>query len=168
MGRAAFAPPGSGRQLAVWTRVRSRLLTQLGPRSMAEEELEALRKQRLAELQAKHGVSTPARPILCGAPPSPEVEGAAPGGGCRRRGRCSGPCPRTPAAASGSEAVLGLSPSRGGSGSTPTTCCPERVGFWASPGQQVSSPQKLASSGPASVQSGMFRSSGLRIFSFGI
>lgn len=27
---------------------------------MAEEELEALRKQRLAELQAKHGVSTPA------------------------------------------------------------------------------------------------------------
>lgn len=45
---------------------------------MAEEELEALRKQRLAELQAKHGVSTPARPIPCGAPPSPEVEGAAP------------------------------------------------------------------------------------------
>lgn len=28
--------------------------------SMAEEELEALRKQRLAELQAKHGVSAPA------------------------------------------------------------------------------------------------------------
>uniref|UniRef100_A0A4X1TUU3 Programmed cell death protein 5 n=1 Tax=Sus scrofa TaxID=9823 RepID=A0A4X1TUU3_PIG len=27
---------------------------------MAEEELEALRKQRLAELQAKHGVSAPA------------------------------------------------------------------------------------------------------------
>lgn len=28
--------------------------------SMAEEELEALRKQRLAELQAKHGVSSSA------------------------------------------------------------------------------------------------------------
>lgn len=27
---------------------------------MADEELEALRKQRLAELQAKHGVSAPA------------------------------------------------------------------------------------------------------------
>uniref|UniRef100_A0A8C8ZX49 Programmed cell death protein 5 n=1 Tax=Prolemur simus TaxID=1328070 RepID=A0A8C8ZX49_PROSS len=39
---------------------------------MADEELEALRKQRLAELQAKHGVSAPdpsrARPLR--APPS--------------------------------------------------------------------------------------------------
>nr|XP_060506876.1 programmed cell death protein 5 [Panthera onca] len=38
---------------------------------MAEEELEALRKQRLAELQAKHGVSAPARPVPGGHRPRP-------------------------------------------------------------------------------------------------
>lgn len=36
---------------------------------MAEEELEALRRQRMAELQAKHGVSAPAlsQPVPAGA-----------------------------------------------------------------------------------------------------
>lgn len=42
-------------------------------RTMAEEELEALRKQRLSELQAKHGVSTPvpAGPVPTGRRPRP-------------------------------------------------------------------------------------------------
>lgn len=48
---------------------------------------EALRKQRLAELQAKHGVSLAQPPpsrIPCWAPPSPGGRGAAPGAGSRR------------------------------------------------------------------------------------
>lgn len=42
-----------------WAAGELRLFFPAG-RTMADEELEALRKQRLAELQAKHGVSAPA------------------------------------------------------------------------------------------------------------
>ena len=77
-------------------------------RTMAEEELDALRKQRLAELQAKHGVSAPARPVPGGHRPRPgwrarpQAEVQAPRLELAPRG------PRTPSLAP--EAGLGPSP----------------------------------------------------------
>lgn len=53
--RCGCATPDGGCGCATWD-----------GRAMADEELEALRKQRLAELQAKHGVSG----RVAGAPPS--------------------------------------------------------------------------------------------------
>lgn len=58
VGSAALARPGCGDN-SEWAPGVLWLFFP-GGRAMADEELEALRKQRLAELQAKHGVSAPA------------------------------------------------------------------------------------------------------------
>uniref|UniRef100_A0A8D0PAP7 Programmed cell death protein 5 n=1 Tax=Sus scrofa TaxID=9823 RepID=A0A8D0PAP7_PIG len=52
-GEGRARAPRGGRS-SEWAKAWLRLLARDG-RTMAEEELEALRKQRLAELQAKHG-----------------------------------------------------------------------------------------------------------------
>lgn len=64
MGRAALA-----RRASTDPSERGSGCSTAAGRTMAEEELEALRRQRMAELQAKHGVSAPAlsQPVPAGA-----------------------------------------------------------------------------------------------------
>ena len=154
-GEGRARAPRGGRS-SEWAKAWLRLLARDG-RTMAEEELEALRKQRLAELQAKHGVSAPAarqaRPLRGAA--LARSGGRGPG----RRLQAPQPAlfpgaedpasahPRTPG-------WFGSTPRHRGSGGTRTTCCPGRV--WRRPllGRES------VSSGPALVPSRMLSPSG--------
>lgn len=128
---------------------------------MAEEELEALRKHRLAELQAKHGVSAPTPPPG----PSPEGRRLHPRWKARPQAEAPGadapalPAAEDPASAAGgllvaSEQARPLSPVRGVSGGQRTMCCPGRVGRgprlgrgWFSSGQALVPNRILSPSG---------------------
>ena len=142
---------------------------------MAEEELEALRKHRLAELQAKHGVSAPAPPPG----PSPEGRRLRPRWRARPRAEAPGadapalPAAEDPASVAGgllvaSEQARSLSPPCGVSGGQRTTCCPGRVGAggplpgrgWFSPGQALVPNRILSPSGlsvPLALGSSLLR-----------